>query len=408
MKVLLSTIGSRGDVQPLVALALELKAIGQDVSLCVPPDFCTWIESLGLPVAPIGPELKSTGRSTSPPVMPTPEQRARMMEETVATQFATLSAASRGCDLIVGATALQIAAPSIAEHMGVPYIFVAYCPAVLPSAHHAPPTFFIPAEPPSRNDFEKLWAEDAARLNGGFGPPLNLHRAKLGLGPVEDVRSHVLTRQPWLACDPVLGPWSDPADNAVVHAGSWLIDDKRPLDAGIEGFLDAGDPPVYFGFGSIRAPQGLSQAMIGSARALGRRAIILRGWADLELVDDSPDCLLIGEVNQRALFRRVAAVVHHGGAGTTTAAALSGAPQVIVPQVYDQPYWAQQIEKLGAGVAHAPGAPSEQTLTAALQRALQPQVAESARKLANVMTRDGAARAARHLIDVMAPSASSA
>ena len=62
MHILLSTIGSRGDVQPLVALALELKARGQDVRLCVPPDFRDWIEGLGLPVTPIGPELRSTGK----------------------------------------------------------------------------------------------------------------------------------------------------------------------------------------------------------------------------------------------------------------------------------------------------------------------------------------------------------
>ena len=80
--------------------------------------------------------------------------------------------------------------------------------------------------------------------------------------------------------------------------------------------------------------------MIQAARALGRRAIVSRGWADLSLVDDEPDCLAIGEVNLQALFTRVAAVVHHGGAGTTTAAALAGAPQVVIPQHYDQHYWA--------------------------------------------------------------------
>ena len=79
-----------------------------------------------------------------------------------------------------------------------------------------------------------------------------------------------------------------------------------------------------------------------------------RGWADLSLVDNEPDCLAIGEVNQQALFKRVAAVVHHGGAGTTTAAALAGAPQVVIPQHYDQHYWAQRVHQLGIGTAHAP------------------------------------------------------
>src|SRR3954466_4929679 len=115
--------------------------------------------------------------------------------------------------------------------------------------------------------------------------------------------------------------------------------------------------------------------MIQAARALGRRAIVARGWADLALPDDAPDCLAIGEVNQQALFKRVAAVVHHGGAGTTTAAARAGAPQVIIPQHYDQPYWAQRIHDLGIGTAHVPGTPTTASLTSALQRTLEAGVA---------------------------------
>ena len=78
----------------------------------------------------------------------------------------------------------------------------------------------------------------------------------------------------------------------------------------------------------MRAPLDLTPVMIKAARSLGRRAIVFRGWADLALVDNAPDCLAIDEVNQQALFPRVAAVLHHGVAGTTTAAALGGAPQV--------------------------------------------------------------------------------
>src|SRR5512138_1910263 len=111
MRVLLSTIGSRGDVQPLVALGLQLKNLGQEVRLCVPPDFRDWIESLGMPVTPIGPELRSTGKTGPMTARPTPEQRRQMIEGTVATQFETITAAAQGCDIIVGATALQIAAP---------------------------------------------------------------------------------------------------------------------------------------------------------------------------------------------------------------------------------------------------------------------------------------------------------
>ena len=131
MRVLLSTIGSRGDVQPLVALGLALRALDQDVLLCVPPDFRDWIEGLGMPVTPIGPEVRSTGKANPAAARPTPEQRQAMMEGTVAAQFETIGAAAQGCDVIVGATALQIAAPSIAELIGIPYFFAAYCPTVV-------------------------------------------------------------------------------------------------------------------------------------------------------------------------------------------------------------------------------------------------------------------------------------
>ena len=124
-----------------------------------------------------------------------------------------------------------------------------------------------------------------------------------------------------------------------------------------------------------------------------------RGWADLALPDDAPDCLAIGEVNQQALFPRVAAVVHHGGAGTTTAAARAGAPQVVVPQMYDQHYCAGRVDELGIGAAHAPGAPTTESLTSALERTLQRATSPHVpAPLAGAMRGDGAMVAARRLV----------
>jgi len=301
----------------------------------------------------------------------------------------------------VGATALQIAAPSVAERMGIPYVFAAYCPAVLPSPHHAPPVLAIRGDmpAPSMADYSALWAQDAQRWNDTWGSLLNSHRASLGLAPVNDVRRYVLTDRPWLAADSTLGPWPDPADDAVLQTDAWILKDARPLSSELEAFLDAGEPPVYFGFGSIRAPEDLSRVMIESARAAGRRAIVSRGWADLTLVDEEPDCLRVGEVNQQALFKRVAAVVHHGGAGTTTAAARAGAPQVVIPQHYDQHYWAQRVHDLGIGIAHASGPPTTDSLTSALEHTLRTDVAARAQSIATAMRSDGAQAAAKRLIN---------
>ncbi|WP_344174587.1 glycosyltransferase, partial [Pilimelia columellifera] len=95
-----------------------------------------------------------------------------------------------------------------------------------------------------------------------------------------------------------------------------------------------------------------------TARTLGRRAVISRGWAELSLPDDGTDCIAIGEVNERALFPRVAAVVHHGGSGTTASAARCGVAQVVIPQMYDQYYWAQRVEQLGIGIHHHSDTPT--------------------------------------------------
>lgn len=326
MRLLLTTIGSRGDVQPVVALAAQLKALGQDVRACVPPDFRSQFADLDIPFTPLGPELRSTGKSKPP----TADEARKMVEDSVAAQFAAVRAAAEGCDVIVHGGYLVVAARTVAEQMGIPYVMAAYCPVFLPSAHHAPPVYPMLGQKPASD--EALWELDTQRWNNTWSALLNSHRAEAGLAPVEDVRSHLFTEKPWLAADPTLAP--APPDVDVVQTGAWILPDDRPLSPELEAFLDAGEPPIYFGFGSIRAPENLSKNMIEAARNLGRRAIVLRGWAELSLVDNEPDCLSIGEVNQQALFKRVAATVHHGGAGTTTAATQAGAPQVVIPSTW--------------------------------------------------------------------------
>jgi vancomycin aglycone glucosyltransferase len=402
MRVLLSTIGSRGDVQPLVALAMQLRDLGCEARICAPPDFRDWVEGFGIEFVPLGPAVTSTAKPDSPlmPAKPTAEQIRQMMEGTVATQFETIPRAAEGCDVMVAGNALNIATRSVAQHMGIRYVFAAYCPITLPSAHHAPPKVLAWTPEDASADNLTLWAEDAVRWTERWGPALNAHRASLGLAAVTDVRGHILTDEPWLAADPMLAPWPEPGDPSVFQTGAWILPDDSPLSRELEEFLASGEPPIYFSFGSIRAPKGISEMMIESARALGRRLIVRRGWADLSLVDDEPDCLSIGDVNQQALFGRVAAVVGHGGAGTTTAAARAGAPQVVLPQHHDQFYFARRVAELGIGVAHPADEPTTGSLTSALESALQPGVAARARSVAGTVLVDGALVAVRRLISV--------
>jgi vancomycin aglycone glucosyltransferase len=319
------------------------------------------------------------------------------MSETIGGQFATLGQAADGCDVIVASTALQYAAHSIAEQRGIPYFFAAYSPIVLPSTHHPPPE--VRREPASNRtaDNRTLWDQQAQRWNELFGDALNEQRTAAGLGPITDVRTYMFTDRPLLAADPILAPWPAPSDLQVTQTGAWMMSDTRPLSAELETFLTAGEPPIYFGFGSTHVPQEAGRTALEAARVLGRRAIVSSGWADLARVDDEPDCLIVSEVNLQALFPRVAAVVHHGGAGSTTIAAQAGAPQVVVPQVYDQHYFAERIDHLAVGAAHAPTTPTSGSLVAALDHAFKPDVISRAKSLASSIRTDGARIAADYV-----------
>ena len=149
----------------------------------------------------------------------------------------------------------------------------------------------------------------------------------------------------------------------------------------------------------MRTSPDLGRVAIEAARAHGRRLVLGRGWADLAPADDRADCLVVGDVNHQALFPRVAAVVHHGGAGTTTTAALAGAPQVVVPQIVDQPHWARRVAELGIGAAHDGPVPTSESLASALGTALAPETRARATAVAVQVRTDGATVAARRLLE---------
>ena len=354
-----------------------------------------------MPLVPVGPPVRQLVHGATPPSAADVPRRAA---ELVAAQFDKLAAAAEGCDALV-ATGLMPAAAgarSVAEKLGIRYVYAAYCPIFLPSPHHPPQPLPGRPLPPDVTDNRVLWDLDIQNYNALFGEALNTHRASIGLPPVDNVRDHVFTDQPWLAADPILGPWQEPADLDVVQTGAWILPDERPLPAELEAFLDAGTPPVYVGFGSMPArPKDVARVAIEAIRAQGRRVLVARGWADLALIDDRDDCFAVGEVNQQALFRRVAAVVHHGGAGTTTTAARAGAPQVVVPQMADQPYWAGRVADLGIGAAHDGPTPTTESLSAALRTALTPETRARATAVAGTIRTDGATVAAKLLLDAV-------
>ncbi|MBK3573024.1 glycosyltransferase family 1 protein [Streptomyces sp. MBT65] len=400
MRVLLSTYGTRGDVEPLLALAVRLRELDVDVRMCAPPDdeFVERLAGLGMELVPIGPPVRDLMRGAA---LPSAADLARYRTEMVDAQFDIFPAALDGCDALVVAGLAQIAARSVAEAVGVPYVYTSYSAVNLPSPHHAPPP--RPGWPePAASDNRTLWELDAQNVNAQFAEVLNGHRASLGLPLVDNVRDHVLTDRPWLAADPVLGPWPETAGLDVTQTGAWTLPDERPLPDDLLAFLDAGAPPVYVGFGSMRPSPDIARRAVEAIRRHDHRVLVSRGWADLDLVDGRDDCFAIGEVNHQRLFARVAAVVHHGGAGTTQTAARAGAPQVVVPlQLADNPYWAGQVAALDLGAALDSPTPTTESLDVAFKTALAPETRARAKALGGEIRTDGAAVAANLLLGAL-------
>ncbi|WP_159930471.1 MULTISPECIES: glycosyltransferase [Nocardia] len=400
MRVLLTTWGSRGDVEPLAALAEALRELGAEARVCAPPDeeFAKLLERVGVPLVPLGPTVHSVVANPKPP---TARDAFALAPALVAARFDTLTAVAEGCDALLATGLMPAGARDVAEKLGMHYVFACFHLLGLPSRHLPPGRRPGTPSPPDETDNRVLWQQDAQRVNALYGEALNSHRAAIGLPPVDNVRDHVLTGRPWLAADATLCPSQGMTDLDVVQTGAWILPDDRPLPNGTEAFLDAGAPPVYVGFGSMaaHAPKDIARVAIEAVRAQGRRVLLARGWAELAPIDDVDDCFVVGEINQQALFGRVAAVVHHGGAGTTTTAARAGAPQVIVPQIADQPYWATRVAELGIGVAHEGSTPTVDSLPAALATALAPETRTRARTVAGAIRADGATVAAKLLLE---------
>jgi vancomycin aglycone glucosyltransferase len=192
---------------------------------------------------------------------------------------------------------------------------------------------------------------------------VNRRRRALGLPPERDAMRLVLGDAPvLLATDAELAPGPARCRFPVDVVGALQSDVEGPLPEKLERFLDAGPPPVFFGFGSMPDPDpgATTRLLVEATERIGCRALVSAGWARLGGGPLPEHVFPVGTVSHARLFPRVAAAVHHGGAGTTTTAARAGAPQVLVPHLLDQHYWAGRVARLGVG----PSALRRRALTA--------------------------------------------
>lgn len=252
MRVVLSTYGSRGAVEPMAGLAVRLRRLGAEVRMCAPPDeeFAVRLAALGVELVPAGSPVRPLVTSVTPG---SAEGLARRAADLMAAQFAAVAGAAEGADALVATGPLPVTAGarSVAEKLGLRYVHASHQPVSLPSPHRRPPARRGSPLPSDTTDNQALWDQDAALAHTMFGGPLNTLRAAAGLPPVDSVRDYAFTAHPWLATDPLLSPWR-PTGLGVVQTGAWYAPDERPLPAELLEFLDDGDglPPVYVGFGS--------------------------------------------------------------------------------------------------------------------------------------------------------------
>jgi vancomycin aglycone glucosyltransferase len=398
MRIALSAVGTRGDVQPILALGLALRRRGHDVRLCAPPDFHDLSFDAGLPFFPVGHDIHQLITSTFPDIARRPLAPLRIADEMIRFQFDDLRKACEGAQVLVGA-GMQLAGPSIAEHLGLPYFYALYSPVVLRSREHPAPLF----RGQHRSGLWNLasWWTTEKFVNHLLRGRLNRERANLGLDPIDGVYRHVFrSGQTLLATDPILaGPPTDGRDG-VQTTGFWYYDDEvglEPLDPPLLRFLAAGSPPVYVGFGSMPAedPEALTRTMVEAIVASGQRAVLHRGWAGLGGMDLPEQIHVVGSVAHHQLFPRMAAVVHHGGAGTTASALRAGVPQVVLPQIVDQYYWAARMRRLGVATpAPAIRDLDGARLAAAIRTAAQSAgLRDRAQEIATQVDRDGIERA---------------
>jgi vancomycin aglycone glucosyltransferase len=372
MNVLLAPHGTRGDVQPMLALAEALRGRGHTVRFCAPANFVAWIQSRGFDASSNGIDVEQLLRSTDADLQSLRWQTRHLAQVLAPRLFESVAAASEDVDLIVGA-GVQVAGASVAEWRDVPYCNVAFCPGAVPSSAVPPPHVKTQTLPRWANRL--LWHLGGPVASVLLRGPVNAGRKRLGLEPLDTVLAHIIGSHVIVAADRDLAPMGEDAPPAAVQTDAWIDRVSGSLDARVEAFLQLDPAPIYIGFGSMVAKEAdaLAFAAVTAARALGRPAIVAGGWAGLDRrIREAGDVCAVDAAPHELVLPRVAVAVHHGGAGTTTAAARAGVPQVVLPHILDQFYWAHRVEALSLGPAGLPvGIVNAEVLTDRISMALE-------------------------------------
>ncbi|KAJ7905039.1 hypothetical protein B0H13DRAFT_2023706 [Mycena leptocephala] len=407
LNIVIQVVGSRGDVQPFIALGNELQKHGHRVRLATHNVFEDFVTKSGLEFYPIGgdPAELMAYMVKNPGLIPNMKslragdiQRKRsMMAEMLDGCWRSCLEADRVSHEPFVAEAIIANPPSFAhvhcaQALGIPVHLMFTMPWTSTRAFSHPlANLKYSSTDPAFANFISYGVVEFLTWQG-LGDVINKWRYSLDLEPVPVTEGPALAETlkiPFTYCwSPALVP--KPADwpSHIDVCGFFFRDPPSyapPPD--LDAFLRAGPPPVYIGFGSIVVddPQAMSALLLQAVQAAGVRGIISRGWSKLD-GPPSPNVLFLGDCPHEWLFQHVSAVVHHGGAGTTACGLLNGKPTTIVPFFGDQPFWGNMVAAAGAGPKPIPHKELDvPKLVDAITFCLTPAAASAARTIADKM-----------------------
>lgn len=360
MRIAIHTLGTRGDIQPYLALALGLKAEGHEVLIAAPTQFEAFIGTRGVGFAHLPGEYLQ--------LMETEEAKAalsgsggfaagfKLMRHFKPIGRKQLSqeweAARRFKPELIIYHPKAVGVPHIAERLSCPTVLASPLPGFTPTSEFASPLLPFRTVGPFNRASHSVMAGSADVIFRKLVGEWRIGELGLARRPRQLLRPQATL----YAYSPEVIP--APADwpSNVAVTGYWFLDEDstwRP-DPQLRAFLDAGGPPVYVGFGSMPGidPQALVRDVSDALAQAGQRGVIATGGGAMDVRTASAGHIHVIEGAPHAqLFPLMSACVHHGGAGTTGAALRAGKPSVICPFFGDQPFWARRIHALGVGTA---------------------------------------------------------
>jgi sterol 3beta-glucosyltransferase len=358
MRVAIHTLGTRGDVQPYLALAVGLKAAGHEVMIAAPSQFEAFVGARGVAFAHLPGEFLA--------LMETPEAKAAMtgsagfaaglkmmkLFKPIARRQLTAewqAAQSFQPDLIIHHPK-AIAAPHIAAKLSCPAVLASPLPGFTPTASFASPLVPFRSLGPLNRLTHSVMAESGGALFRKMIGEWRVSELQLPRKPETKPKPNATLYAYSAHVVPVPPDWPD----TVAVTGYWFLDDTDDWQPGpeLQAFIDGGEPPVYVGFGSMPGidPQSLTTLVLEALIKAGKRGVLATGGGALQDFRIR-DAFFIEGAPHEKLFPLMAACVHHGGAGTTGAALRAGKPSVICPFFGDQPFWAKRMQDLSVGPA---------------------------------------------------------